>query len=1224
MPVTLHAAWLRTDDPLSGGQLFLWAEDSPPPIQHSEAPSNPTPLLEENGNCHKNSHRHIERAQNAALQSQSPISPAGSPDFMHQRFNNQRQRTAQIPSHPAQVPLSRLRQQLVQQFSALNAETLEPARAVVWLPSQFGVPLARRTVLHHQNNQSNQNGAATPTESGIDEATGAPYLGAWQITGLSVPAEVVLLFLGQLTSRRTVANGRAILDRLRVGNDLLFWSNAAKFVLEILIGQHYLPSLQIHGAGGLRAVWRPSLLDAKIQEHFEQLVQSLPAVCRAYNLEQPDDAPLASMLVEHFVGSVVDHAIRLWNRAPTDTALSDLTPNSGTASINGQSYSAAHWLEHLLQDDDRLHLPPQPSHELYRMWHLWIEQLQGDNDTNFRICFELEMPRLPDDEADDGLENGEADEIGLFSSAAVVADTTWRLRYYLQALDNPQLLISARQIWQTPNNFLRLDDRRLDQPQEKLLAGLTAVSRLFAPIERSLQSRQPEMALLSTAEAYLFLREVVPLLESSGCGLLLPDWWRNRRAGRLALNLHLSGLGDTDFDEEFSRENSHIGFNSLIKYRWDLTLGGRRLNEQDFEQLIALQTPLLRVRDQWIELEPAQVEAAKGFLSRRTAEGSITLLQALRLTQGILDDEPAYINAEQIDLSKLTLPELDILGDRSPATNQFGLANRSTLHLDGIDISGWLQNALTQLQNYQPEDELGEPDGFVGTLRPYQRRGVAWLAYLCRLGLGACLADDMGLGKTIQAIAYHLHVRQTHIPKGTDRNISATDRRDGNQKDLWGERRPTLLICPTSVLANWRREIERFAPKLKTMLHHGNGRLAGQEFMMAVTQQDFIITSYGTARRDIDLIEQIRWQDLILDEAQNIKNPSAKQSQAVRRIVADYRIALTGTPVENRLSELWSIIDFLNPGYLGGYERFRKQFIVPIERYNDSKNSSLLRRLVQPFLLRRLKSDPKIISDLPEKNEAIVYCTLTREQKQLYEKVVRESLEKLNRSDGIQRRGLVLSLLTKLKQICNHPAHYLKEEKENVDPARLHLRSGKLARLREMLEEALSVGDQALIFTQFVQMGELLQMFLQHSFGEEVLFLHGGTSASRRDQMVQIFQDPKGPSIFLLSLRAGGSGLNLTRANHVFHFDRWWNPAVEDQATDRAFRIGQQRNVQVHKFVVAGSLEERIHDIIESKKALAENIVGSGEDWITELNTEQLRSLLSLRNEISGVEQNGA
>ena len=382
-----------------------------------------------------------------------------------------------------------------------------------------------------------------------------------------------------------------------------------------------------------------------------------------------------------------------------------------------------------------------------------------------------------------------------------------------------------------------------------------------------------------------------------------------------------------------------------------------------------------------------------------------------------------------------------------------------------------------------------------------------------------------------------------------------------------------------------------------------------------------VITSFGIARRDIDMLETQEWSDLILDEAQNIKNPSAKQTQAIRRLTGNsrthieqgstppFRVALTGTPVENRLLELWSIMEFLNPGYLGKREHFRQQFVLPVERYNDEFAAADLRRMVQPFLLRRLKTDPTIISDLPEKNEMVVYCSLTKEQEALYTKVIEETMARVELSEGVQRRGLVLGLLLKLKQVTNHPAHFLGEK------GPLEERSGKLSRLTEMLEEALAVGDRALVFTQFVEMGHLLRHHLMENLGREALFLHGGTPASRREQMVRSFQeDSNGAPIFVLSLRAGGVGVNLTRANHVFHFDRWWNPAVENQATDRAFRIGQKRSVQVYKFVVSGTLEEQIHKMIESKQDLAESIVNSGEDWLADMDTEGLRQLIALRN----------
>ncbi|MBN1954149.1 MAG: DEAD/DEAH box helicase, partial [Anaerolineae bacterium] len=484
--------------------------------------------------------------------------------------------------------------------------------------------------------------------------------------------------------------------------------------------------------------------------------------------------------------------------------------------------------------------------------------------------------------------------------------------------------------------------------------------------------------------------------------------------------------------------------------------------------------------------------------------------------------------------------------------------------------------------------ELPPPRGLAGELRPYQLRGYSWLAFLRKWGMGSCLADDMGLGKTIQAIALLLRERE----------------RAGDGVP------PALVICPTSVVGNWKREINRFAPGLRVMVHHGGDRARGEDFVATAQAHDVVVCTYGLARRDADDLKQISWSDVILDEAQNIKNPHARQTQAVRSLQAANRVALTGTPVENRLSELWSIMQFLNPGFLGSQAGFRQAFALPIERYQDKTATERLKGLVGPFILRRVKTDATIIQDLPDKLEMKVYCDLTAEQATLYEAVVKESLERIeSEEEGIQRRGVVLGALMRLKQVCNHPAQFL------GDGSVLAGRSGKLDRLGEMLEEALSVGDRALVFTQFAEMGHMLRAHLQSLFGVEVLFLHGGTPQKQRDRMVARFQQGHDAPVFVLSLKAGGTGLNLTAANHVFHFDRWWNPAVENQATDRAFRIGQTRDVQAHKFICAGTLEERIDALIESKKALAESVVGAGENWLTELSTDELRDVMQLRRD---------
>jgi hypothetical protein len=429
------------------------------------------------------------------------------------------------------------------------------------------------------------------------------------------------------------------------------------------------------------------------------------------------------------------------------------------------------------------------------------------------------------------------------------------------------------------------------------------------------------------------------------------------------------------------------------------------------------------------------------------------------------------------------------------------------------------------------------------------------------------------------------------------------------QKDLEENllTKPVLLVCPTTVVNNWVREAAHFTPQLKCYAHHGPGRFKNEDFAKAAAEHHLVITSYALLPRDFEFIKEVEWAGVALDEAHNIKNPATKAAQSARQLGAHYRVALTGTPVENRLQDLWSIMHFLNPGYLGSAESFQQRYAGPIERSQDERITQRLRALTGPFILRRLKTDRTIIQDLPPKNEMKEYCGLTKEQAALYKAVVNESLRQIAAADGIQRRGIILATLTKLKQVCNHPRHLL------GDHSALKHRSGKLNRLAEMLEQALAEEDRCLIFTQYAEMGHLLHDYLTEVFGE-TLYLYGGTPAQKRAEMIERFQD-NGPRLFVLSLKAGGAGINLTRANRVFHYDRWWNPAVENQATDRAFRIGQTQRVQVHKMICRGTLEERVDELITRKVALAEQIVGSGESWLTELSTDELRDLLLLRKE---------
>jgi non-specific serine/threonine protein kinase len=458
---------------------------------------------------------------------------------------------------------------------------------------------------------------------------------------------------------------------------------------------------------------------------------------------------------------------------------------------------------------------------------------------------------------------------------------------------------------------------------------------------------------------------------------------------------------------------------------------------------------------------------------------------------------------------------------------------------------------------------------------------VAWLDFLHRAGLGALLADDMGLGKTVQLLA-----------------LLARDVASGGAG-------PTLLICPMSLVGNWQREAARFTPGLRVHVHHGAERARGKQFADAVAASDVIVTTYALAARDAADLRRIAWRRVVVDEAQAIKNAATRQAIAIRSLPAGSRIAVTGTPVENRLADLWSIFEFVNPGMLGPASSFKKRYAEPIEKHGDDDAARRLRTFTQPFILRRLKTDRSIISDLPDKLEMDVLCNLTAEQAGLYRAVVDDMMQRIESAEGIERRGLVLATMTKLKQVCNHPAQFLR------DGSALAGRSGKLARLDEILDEVLALDEKALLFTQYAEFGALLRGHLTGRFGREVLFLHGGVAKAARDELVARFQHDE-PALFVLSLKAGGTGLTLTAANHVVHVDRWWNPAVEDQATDRAFRIGQKRTVQVRKFVCAGTIEEKIAGMIREKRGLAARIVGSGEDWLTELSTGQLRELFAL------------
>jgi len=500
-----------------------------------------------------------------------------------------------------------------------------------------------------------------------------------------------------------------------------------------------------------------------------------------------------------------------------------------------------------------------------------------------------------------------------------------------------------------------------------------------------------------------------------------------------------------------------------------------------------------------------------------------------------------------------------------------------------IELDDSINEMLLSLKNTDKLALITPPENLKANLRPYQIRGLSWLSYLEKLGMNPCLADDMGLGKTMQVIALLLTAPQ---------------------------KQAALLIAPTSVIGNWYKELEKFAPSIKATIHHGSKRTKEAEFSQIMADNDLVITSYGLIRKDKALFKSTSWSRLIIDEAQNIKNPAAAQTKIISSIRANSRIALTGTPIENRLMDLWSIFNFLNPGILGSRSAFRREFEIPVQRNNDISKTKMLKNLVEPFILRRLKTDKNIIQDLPDKIEQKVYCELTTEQASLYQSIVNEVEQNINQTQETSEHKMIfLSALLRLKQCCNHPAQLLQDGSEfSLE------RSIKLQRLTELAGEAINNGESLLIFSQFKEICTALQNLLKTQLGFNTHYLHGGTSRNKREQMIEQFQTPSSPpSIFILSLKAGGVGITLTKANHVIHFDRWWNPAVENQATDRAYRIGQQKTVFAHKFITLGTVEEKIDQMLEDKQKVADSIVGNDESWLSTLNAKSFLNLIRLR-----------
>ena len=658
-----------------------------------------------------------------------------------------------------------------------------------------------------------------------------------------------------------------------------------------------------------------------------------------------------------------------------------------------------------------------------------------------------------------------------------------------------------------------------------VLRDLAMLTDYFPQLYHLVASSGKEKLYFNSSEFVAVLFKILPTIQLFGIKVLLPKALRKLLRPQMSMSLESSE------DSGIVQKKSIINLDEMLQFQWKIAIGNELIDQKRFLEMVQQFSGIVKMKDQYVFFDEKEIQS---------------LIDKLENPPTMAPNELLHIAlTEDYKGAKVTLDK----------------------------------NTRKLIDNLLKDDKTRAPKSLKAKLRPYQRRGYAWLYKNSRLGFGSLIADDMGLGKTLQVIATLLKLKE-----------------DGEL-----QKQKALAIVPTTLLTNWQKEIVKFAPTLNTRIYHGPSRT-----LKTLEDTDILLTTYGVARSDSAKLQKKKWLAVIIDEAQNIKNPTTAQTKAVKKIHAPIRIAMSGTPVENRLSEYWSIFDFTNKGYLGTLAKFKDNFAKPIEADRDQTQLRRFRKVTEPFILRRLKSDKSIIKDLPAKIEKDQFCTLTPEQTAIYQNVVNTTMQSIEQAEGITRKGLVLKLITALKQICNHPRHFLKKGDE--DPSL----SGKCTLLFSLLPEILDNGEKTLIFTQYQEMGKLLVKMLETEFGFGIPFLHGGVSRKGRDEMVDDFQNNRATRIMLLSLKAGGTGLNLTEASNVIHYDLWWNPAVEAQATDRAYRIGQKRNVMVHRFITQGTFEEKINKLLQEKKELANLTVSTGEKWIGEFSDSELREIVAL------------
>ncbi|POX36863.1 ATP-dependent helicase [Streptomyces sp. Ru73] len=855
------------------------------------------------------------------------------------------------------------------------------------------------------------------------------------------------------------------------------WGAAALHALHLVARGRMLPGLTADDVDA----WRAGPLDAEDAAQLRAIAAAMPS--EAHAVPVPGSKPLQLYAPNALVRAFVDAVVDVLPRTPA------------AAHVAGAPFAAV----------EPQRLPGARD---------WAAEVAAGVDSGVRISLRLDLAAHElfdtsgEKEAEQGAEHGPTEDGGGRAGAAAAV-------LQVSHLTDPTLIADARQLWEgeAPDGFG-------PRAQVDTLLALRRAARVWPPLGRLLDRPVPDVLPLDEEELYELLGDAAPRLKAAGVAVHWPkELVRDLTASavlRPAPGSAADGFGFFDAER-------------LLRFEWQLALGGSPLSDAEMNVLAEAHRPLVRLRDQWVLVDPALVRKA-----RKRELGYLDPTEALAAT---------LAGETEVDGERVDVVPLGALADL-----------RARLTSDAAPLE--------------------KPAGLRATLRDYQLHGLAWLDRMTALGLGGCLADDMGLGKTVTTIALHLH---------------------RNHPD------PTLVVCPASLLGNWQREIERFAPGVPVRRFHGTGRSLAD-----LHEGGFVLTTYGTMRSSAQRLAECSWGLIVADEAQHVKNPQSSTAKALRTIGAPARVALTGTPVENNLSELWALLDWTTPGLLGPLKTFRALHARDVEGGEVPGAAERLARLVRPFILRRKKADPGIAPELPPKTETDHPVPLGREQVALYEAAVRETLARIEAADGMARRGLVMKLLTALKQICNHPAQYLKETVPG-----LAARSGKLELLDELLDTILAEDGSVLIFTQYVEMARLLEEHLG-ARGVPAQLLHGGTPVAQREAMVDRFQAGEVP-VFLLSLKAAGTGLNLTRAGHVIHYDRWWNPAVEEQATDRAYRIGQTQPVQVHRLVTEGTVEDRIAELLAAKRSLAEAVLTGGEAALTELTDAELADLVTLR-----------